>query len=218
MRELKEGADTVVHYAMYTVIYYNDLVRSAIEDLQPFIEEKGSPKAKQIYKALVHRVNDYKLQMRKNFRCNMWRVADMNLEYDNVAQKEVHLMQVSIANVFRRNGILEWKNLSMLETCVMLIDSNYSSLEAMIKSARAYGVDVSFLDRDYKIKDIDWIVSNLHKECFKNVITRNPIILREKKSVITHYNNLVTYLCSIDTFKENYAKAKQYEDNNQELN
>lgn len=214
----KEEENLILKYAMYTILYSNDLACNCIKEVSPFIEGKDK-ESKKIYKALMRRVVDYQRLIRSiiheggnNF------LAEYNSYMDDVNDQEVEDYRYALRVAYRDAGITEYDFIGYLETARSMFYLSINVIEALIMRLSKDGIK-SYNLKNYSLKSFAYIMDNLINWCCRNVEKEvdDTFDITKNEAVMKSFANINENILNFDSFYTCYNNALNNFEGNAEL-
>lgn len=198
----------LVKYAMFTILYCNNLVYNCIVDLKPFVDEKDK-ETKKIYGALYKRM--------RNYYCTIRNIAEKegneffgcyNSLVDDINDDTMEEYRDSIIEAYYKGGIKEYEFLGYLETARSMFYFSVSTIDAIIEKFNKKGIKVNSLKR-YSLQCYSRVIDNLVKWCYRYAVKEvsETLDLTKDKDVMDNFAKINENLLNFDTFYKCYNKA-----------
>lgn len=206
----KDSEMNLLKYAMYTMLYANDLACNCIKDLKPFVEEKDK-ETKKIYGALLKRSNYYLKSIRQLIQesANNF-LADYNSIMDDINDECVENYRDSIIEAYFKGGITEYEFLGYLETARSLFYLSITSLDCIVEKLSKEGVK-SYNLKNYSLKPYAYIMDNLVNWCYRHAEKEvsGDLDLSKDKEVMEWFSKINKNILNYESFATCYNKASE---------
>lgn len=205
MEEKEENL--LVAYAIYTMLYCNNLAYNCIIELKPFVDKKDK-ETRKIYGALYKRVRNYYCSFRDVLKEANDFFGCYNSLVDDINDDTMEEYRDSIIEAYYKGGIKEYEFLGYLETARSMFYFSISTIDALIEKTKTLGIDVKRL-KDYSLGKYSQILDNLVKWCYRNAVKEvsDTLDLTQDKDVMNYFTKINENLLNFDTFYECYNKA-----------
>lgn len=206
----KDSEIELLKYAMYTMLYANDLACNCIKELKPFIEKKDK-ETKKIYGALLKRSNCYLKSIRELIHesANNF-LADYNSMMDDINDECVENYRDSIIEAYYKGGIKEYEFLGYLETARSIFYLSITSLECIVEKLSKEKIK-SYNLKNYSLKPYAYIMDNLVNWCYRfaEKEVSGDLDLSKDKEVMEWFCKINENILNYDVFLDCYEKASK---------
>lgn len=206
----KDLEGRLLKYAMYTMLYANDLACNCIIELEPYVKEKDK-ETKKIYKALLKRAKHYKKCIRELIgeKANRF-LGDHNSFMDDINQECVEEYRDSIIEAYYKNGIKEFEFLGYLETARSLFYLSITSLDCIVEKLTKEGIK-SYNLKNYSLRPYSSIMDNLVKWCYRHAEKEasENLDLAKDKEVMEWFGKINENILDYESFAACYNKASE---------
>lgn len=206
----KDSEIELLKYAMYTMLYANDLACNCIIEIEPYVKEKDK-ETKKIYGALSKRAKRYRRNMRKLIgeTANKF-LADYNSMMDDINDECVENYRDSIIEAYYKGGITEYEFLGYLETARSLFYLSIASLDCIVEKLNKEGIK-SYNLKNYSLRPYSSIMDNLVKWCYRNAEKEvsEDLDLSKNEEVMDWFRKINENILDYESFATCYNKASE---------
>lgn len=197
-------------YAMYIVLYTNDLALFSIKNLRSDIKEKDS-ETKKIFGALNKRVWNYDNEVRRLMPENdKLFIADYGTKMDEYFDKDVEGLRRSAEWIFRCNGYTDCYFCSKIELSFAMTRLSVSIANAYIDGLKRNYVDMHILEK-YRLDEVMRIMDNLYDWVMLLQHKKKVLNLSKYKSISKYYERIKMNTVNKEIFREAYSYAVEEE-------
>lgn len=204
----KGREDNLLKYAMYTMLYANDLACNCIKDLKPFVLKKDKETQK-IYGALLKRATNYLRSIREIIKedANNF-LADYNSMMDDVNDESIELFKQAIINAYKHGNISEYEFLGHVEVARSMFYLSIASLDCLVDKLSSLAIN-SFNLKNYSLKPYSYIMDNFVKWCYRFAEKEiaDDLDISKDEEVMKHFVKINENLLNYESFEKCYAEA-----------
>lgn len=203
----EEHEERCVKYAMYSILYMNDMVCNHIRFIEKDLPQ--NKEIKRLYRALENRAYDYFSKIKKIIgEDSTWFFADYNATMDEVIDPLVDEYKENICRVYTKYNIPNSDFYARIETLRSLTDISIIAGEHLVEKVTNISERNKAL-KQYLLVDVHKIVQEFATKIYKPI--NQTIDLNEDKEVIGSLNKVYTELLDYKNFIKSYTKAGENE-------
>lgn len=191
-------------YALYTMLYVNDLACNSVYDVRQFTIGKDKETIK-IYGALKKRVDNYFSHLRKTIKIEgLYFLSDYNEVIDEAVDKHIEMLRTTIRGCLRKHDI---KDDGLISNTIIA----HIFVEFAITSVKTLSIEMQ--KEDARMKGMNaWVLNEVQRVCrnFYFWVCRKveDDVLKEMNNLVQPIADLISNsICNYMTFEKAYEKA-----------
>lgn len=191
-------------YALYTMLYVNDLACNSVYDVRQFTIGKDKETIK-IYGALKKRVDNYFSHLRKTIKIEgLYFLSDYNEVIDEAVDKHIEMLRTTIRGCLRKHDI---KDDGLISNTIIA----HIFVEFAITSVKTLSIEMQ--KEDARMKGMNaWVLNEVQRVCrnFYFWVCRKieDDVLKEMNNLVQPITDLISNsICNYITFEKAYEKA-----------
>lgn len=206
MKEItKEQEERLSLYAIYTILYMNDMACFSIQQIGKDID-KANKECNKIYGALLKREKEYCKSINKVVGNKMDYYCDYCTEMDNICDDIYFEYKKAIAKTYQDAGIKDYNYFAMIEVMRSIVELSVIAGRDVVEKVSKYIPDAKWLET-YLLKDISRVANNLADWEYRKVDKSIRIDFNEESDVIKKFHELSEKLIDYDSFYKSYEKS-----------
>lgn len=198
-----ENKDNIVIYAVYSMLFVNDMACNCIKDIEPFMKDKDKETVK-IYGALKKRAIKYLRQMGDICGEGMSFVAEYCSYIDEFNEENLSNLRNAIKNEYDKAGVKDSDYLAHVEIARSMVEYSISLIDSLCKKMNEQKIDSRGLGW-YRLTDVGRVMKNFTTWAYRHIDVE--VNFNSNKELVSFFDRLNKEICSYKTFTEAYEYA-----------
>lgn len=201
----KEQEDTLCLYAIYTILYMNDMACFSVQQLNKQVMNKDK-ESKKIYGALLKRSRLYlnKIEEVVDRTLDVW--CDYCTNMDDICDDAYSKFKEELFNTYNKSNIEDCDYMANVEVMRSMVELSVEAGKHIIKDVCMYIPDATWL-QNYLLVDMMRVANNFANWSYRKVPRDVKINFNDESEVMVKFHEFSSLLIDYGNFNKSYHQA-----------